>query len=101
MTYSTPTYANLESCDFQISSIRLFSPITETQIESAPELDDICNVIEEVVYLARLIIFEADSGDIQELLDTHYQELTIDELVKMHKQSRALKNSDSLDPLGI
>ncbi|GFT31134.1 hypothetical protein TNCV_3645321 [Trichonephila clavipes] len=38
-------------------------------------------VIEEVVNLPRQINLEVDSDDIQELLDSHNQELTIVELI--------------------
>ncbi|XP_023218164.1 uncharacterized protein LOC111620476 [Centruroides sculpturatus] len=47
------------------------------------EPDEIGDVIEEVVDLARQINLEVDSDDVQELLDSHNQELTIDELIEM------------------
>ncbi|GFW73853.1 hypothetical protein TNCV_48421 [Trichonephila clavipes] len=52
----------------------LFFSITETQVESVPDLEEIGNVIEEVVDLASQINSEVDSDDAQELLDSHYQE---------------------------
>ncbi|GFX93768.1 hypothetical protein TNCV_1589441 [Trichonephila clavipes] len=53
-------------------------------MESVPEPDEISNVIEEVVDLARQINLEVDSDDVQELLDSHNQELPIE---KMHEQN--------------
>ncbi|GFV99497.1 hypothetical protein TNCV_5078611 [Trichonephila clavipes] len=50
---------------------------SETQTESVPEPDEIGNLIEEVVYLVRLINLEVDSDDVQELLDSRNQELTM------------------------
>ncbi|GFU42563.1 hypothetical protein TNCV_4556761 [Trichonephila clavipes] len=48
------------------------------------EIDEIGNVIEEVVDLARQINLEIDCDDIQELLDSHNQGLTIDEEEQGH-----------------
>ncbi|GFW27106.1 hypothetical protein TNCV_93321 [Trichonephila clavipes] len=45
--------------------------------ESVPEPDEIGNLIEEVVHLAKQINLEVDSEEIQELLDSHNQEQTI------------------------
>ncbi|GFV97032.1 hypothetical protein TNCV_3526181 [Trichonephila clavipes] len=44
-----------------------------------------CDVIEEVVGLARQINLEVGSDDSQELLDSHNLELTKDELIEMHE----------------
>ncbi|GFW24435.1 hypothetical protein TNCV_606761 [Trichonephila clavipes] len=44
------------------------------------------NGIEEIVDLARQINLEVDNEDIQELLDSHNQELTMNELIEMHEQ---------------
>ncbi|GFW56947.1 hypothetical protein TNCV_161751 [Trichonephila clavipes] len=61
-----------------------------------PEPDEIGNMIEEVVDLFRKINLEVDSDDVQELLDSHYQELTINELIEMHEQD--MEEIESLDP---
>ncbi|GFW41864.1 hypothetical protein TNCV_5731 [Trichonephila clavipes] len=50
------------------------------------ETDEIGNVIEEVVDLARQINLGVDSDDVQELLNSHNQELAID---AMQEQSNA------------
>ncbi|GFV39937.1 tigger transposable element-derived protein 1 [Trichonephila clavipes] len=42
------------------------------------------------------INLEVNSGDFQELLDSHNQDLTINELVEMHEQEQGL---ESLDPV--
>ncbi|GFW76485.1 hypothetical protein TNCV_1582641 [Trichonephila clavipes] len=98
-TYSTPTYTNSELHNFQISSIHLFfSPITETQVESVLEPDEISNLIEEVIDLARQINLVVDSvGDVKEMLDSHNQELTIDELIEMHEQDQDIEELESLN----
>ncbi|GFV70654.1 hypothetical protein TNCV_3842333 [Trichonephila clavipes] len=44
------------------------------------------NMIEEVVDLARQINLEVYSDDMQELLDSRNQELTIDEFIEIHEQ---------------
>ncbi|GFW13077.1 hypothetical protein TNCV_3330091 [Trichonephila clavipes] len=51
--------------------------IPETQEKSVPELDEICNVIDEVVNFARQINLEMDNDDSQELLNSHNQTPTI------------------------
>ncbi|GFV87986.1 hypothetical protein TNCV_3241361 [Trichonephila clavipes] len=53
-----------------------------------------CNqnfVIEEVVNLSKQINLEVDSDDVQELLDTHNQELTMDE--------QDIEELESLEPV--
>ncbi|GFT22483.1 hypothetical protein TNCV_3274461 [Trichonephila clavipes] len=40
---------------------------------------------------------EADSDGIQELLDSHNRQLTMDELIEMHEQD--MEELDSLDPI--
>ncbi|GFX19022.1 hypothetical protein TNCV_323271 [Trichonephila clavipes] len=65
---NTSTYANSEIRGFQISTIRLSSPpifITETDVESVPESDEMGNLIEEVVNLARQINLEVDRDDVK------------------------------------
>ena len=39
------------------------------------------------------------SNDIQELLDCHNQELTIDELIEMNEQEKDIEELDFLDPV--
>ncbi|GFS53007.1 hypothetical protein TNCV_331311 [Trichonephila clavipes] len=46
--------------------------ITETQVESMPEPDEIGNLIEEVLHFASQINLEVDSDDVQELLVSHH-----------------------------
>ncbi|GFW75180.1 DUF4817 domain-containing protein [Trichonephila clavipes] len=42
---------------------------------------------------------EVVSDDVQELLDTHNQELTMDELIEMHEQEQDIEELESLDPV--
>ncbi|GFT89682.1 hypothetical protein TNCV_3137691 [Trichonephila clavipes] len=79
-------FSNLIDSSFFPSFLSFFFSIIKTQDESLVEPDEIGNFIEEVVDLARQINSEVDSDDVQELLDSHYQELTIDELVEIHEQ---------------
>ncbi|GFV25368.1 hypothetical protein TNCV_1146391 [Trichonephila clavipes] len=58
--------------------------ITETQAEPVAEPDEISNAIEEVADLVRQVNLEVDSN-VQELLDSHNQELIMHELIEMHK----------------
>lgn len=58
-------------------------------------------MIQEVVDFARQINLEEDSDDVQELLDSHNQELTIDELLEMREQVKVIEKLDSLDPVQI
>ncbi|GFW14162.1 hypothetical protein TNCV_3547511 [Trichonephila clavipes] len=83
-TYATPTYTNSESPPLN----------TDIQEESVTEPDDIDNFIEENVDLARQIHLEVDSDDVQELLDSYNQEITIDELIEMHEQLSMSSNAD-------
>ncbi|GFW38703.1 uncharacterized protein TNCV_3880701 [Trichonephila clavipes] len=59
--------------------------------------DEIGNENEEVVDLARQINLEVDSGHFQELLDSHNQKLTIDELIEVHEQE--IEKLESLHPV--
>ncbi|GFX73206.1 hypothetical protein TNCV_1245291 [Trichonephila clavipes] len=68
--------------DFQISSIRLL-------FESYPvRLPDKIGCVIEEVDLVKQINLEADSDDVQELLDFHKQELTMDELIEIREQKQ-------------
>lgn len=74
---------------------------TETQAEAVPGPDEISNVIKDVVELGRQINLEVDSDDVQELLDSHNEELTIDELITMREQEENIDNRESLDPVQL
>ncbi|GFX33540.1 tigger transposable element-derived protein 1 [Trichonephila clavipes] len=87
-----------------------FSNLTDTSYSPPPphhsnsgvtllELDEISILIEEVVDLARQINSEMDSDDVQELLDSHDQELTMDELIEMYEQKQAIEGLVSLHPV--
>ncbi|GFW18690.1 hypothetical protein TNCV_1369441 [Trichonephila clavipes] len=56
-------------------------------VESVPEPKEIGNWI-DVVDLAKQINLEVDSDDVQELQDSHNQELIFDELIEMREQSK-------------
>ncbi|GFX82204.1 hypothetical protein TNCV_33121 [Trichonephila clavipes] len=56
--------------------------------ESVPDPDEIGNLIEEVVNLAKQINLEVDIDGIYELLDFHNQELTIHEFIEKHEQEQ-------------
>ncbi|GFT87221.1 hypothetical protein TNCV_3543851 [Trichonephila clavipes] len=58
----------------------------DMQAESVPEPDEIGNLIEEVTNLARQINLEEDSDAVQELMDSHSQEQTMD-LIEIHEQN--------------
>ncbi|GFV36000.1 hypothetical protein TNCV_2867581 [Trichonephila clavipes] len=77
------TYANSELGDFQIQPTRLGlfypPPLTETQAELVLESDEIGNLIIKKLSIYRRNNLEVDNDDVQELLDSHNQELTIDE----------------------
>ncbi|GFV68531.1 hypothetical protein TNCV_3129871 [Trichonephila clavipes] len=53
--------------------------------------------IKEVVGLARQINLEVDDDDVQELLDSHDQELKMDELIEMREQEQDIEELVSLD----
>ncbi|GFY36036.1 hypothetical protein TNCV_4844081 [Trichonephila clavipes] len=67
--------------------------------ESALEPGKIGNVIKEVVDNSRQINLEVDSDDVQELLDSHKQEMTFDKLVEMHELEQDIEKLESLDPI--
>ncbi|GFX10029.1 uncharacterized protein TNCV_4101681 [Trichonephila clavipes] len=77
----------------------LLSGQTHQLAEPVPEPNEIGNVIEEVVDLARQINLEVDSDGVQELLDFYNQELTMDELIEMHEQEQDIEKLESLDPV--
>ncbi|GFX22702.1 uncharacterized protein TNCV_2994351 [Trichonephila clavipes] len=64
-----------------------------------PEPGEIGNLIEEVVNLARKINLEVDSDDVQELLDSHIQKLTMEDLTELHEQEQDIEELESLDPV--
>ncbi|GFX29144.1 hypothetical protein TNCV_3216791 [Trichonephila clavipes] len=51
---------------------------------------------QEVVDLTKQINLEVNSDDVQELLDFHNQELTIDKLIEMHEQEQDIEEPESL-----
>ncbi|GFU29298.1 hypothetical protein TNCV_3334921 [Trichonephila clavipes] len=61
------------------------------------EPDEIGNLIEEVINPARQKHLKVDSVNVQELLNSHNQELTIDELIEMHEQD--IEEVESEDPV--
>ncbi|GFV86041.1 hypothetical protein TNCV_670381 [Trichonephila clavipes] len=74
-----------------------FFPIIKTQAESLPEPIGIGNLIKEVADVAMQINSEVDNDDVQKLLDSHNQELTIDELTEMHEQEQDIEQLESVD----
>lgn len=58
---------------------------TETQGESVSDPEQIDRIIEEVVDIAKQLNLEVDNDGVHELLDSHNQELTIDEVIEMSK----------------
>ncbi|GFT23363.1 hypothetical protein TNCV_2016461 [Trichonephila clavipes] len=60
-------------------------PIIKTQTELVPKPDEIGNFIEDIVDFGREINLEVNSDEVQELQDSHHQELTVDELIEMHE----------------
>ncbi|GFU96720.1 hypothetical protein TNCV_839451 [Trichonephila clavipes] len=50
--------------------------------------DEIGQAIQEVVDLAMQINLEVDSNDVQEMLDSHNQELTADGLIEVHEPDK-------------
>ncbi|GFU40111.1 uncharacterized protein TNCV_3767761 [Trichonephila clavipes] len=63
-------------------------------MESMPEPYEIGNLIEEIIGY-RQINLEVDSDDVQELMDFHNQELTMNELIIMHEQEKDIKELGS------
>ncbi|GFW69963.1 hypothetical protein TNCV_1404161 [Trichonephila clavipes] len=61
------------------------------------KIGEIGNVSEEVVDLVRQINLEVNSNDVQELLNSYNQELTIDELIKTLEQD--IEKLESLKPI--
>ncbi|GFV17888.1 hypothetical protein TNCV_3409341 [Trichonephila clavipes] len=56
-------------------------------------------VLKLIMHLKKLLIvnLEVDNDDVQELLDSHNQEQTSDELIEMHKQLQGNEELQSLD----
>ncbi|GFW98716.1 tigger transposable element-derived protein 1 [Trichonephila clavipes] len=65
--------------------------------KSVPEPDEVGNLIEEVVNFERQINLEVDSDDIQELQNSHNQELTTDDFIAIHEQD--IEKFESLDSI--
>ncbi|GFW46468.1 hypothetical protein TNCV_4811561 [Trichonephila clavipes] len=49
--------------------------------------------------LARQINSEVDSDGVQELLDSHNQDLSMDELIEMYEQRLGIEELESLNPV--
>ncbi|GFT77004.1 uncharacterized protein TNCV_1099031 [Trichonephila clavipes] len=64
-----------------------------------PEPDEIGNLIEDIVDLARQINLEVDNEDVQEPLDPHNQELTMNALREMQEQEQVIEQLESLEPV--
>ncbi|GFX84274.1 hypothetical protein TNCV_3976191 [Trichonephila clavipes] len=75
-------------------SIRNISRPAVKALSEYKEIIEIGNVIEEVVCLISEINLEVDSDDVQELLDSHYQKLTIDELIEMSVHEQDIEELD-------
>ncbi|GFV49646.1 hypothetical protein TNCV_1959541 [Trichonephila clavipes] len=63
------------------------------------ELNEIGNVIEEVVDLARQINLEVDSDGVHEFTNYYNHELAIHEFMEVHKQEQNIGELASLDPV--
>ncbi|GFV86911.1 hypothetical protein TNCV_2198631 [Trichonephila clavipes] len=85
MGFSVQTFPSLTPTMRRYLADSSFPPIIETEVGSVSEAHVIGNVINEVVDPTRVINLEMDSNDVQELLDSHYQKLTIDELEQIPK----------------
>ncbi|GFU74214.1 hypothetical protein TNCV_4168051 [Trichonephila clavipes] len=53
----------------------------------------------EVVDLAKKTNLDVDNDNVQELLDSHSQELIMDEPIEMHEQGEDIEELESLDPV--
>ncbi|GFW26588.1 hypothetical protein TNCV_1165221 [Trichonephila clavipes] len=60
-------------------------------VKSVIEPNEIGNMIEIVADFTKQINLEMDGDDVQELLDSHNQEFTIDELIEMPEQEQAIE----------
>ncbi|GFU67037.1 hypothetical protein TNCV_4968861 [Trichonephila clavipes] len=81
----------------QARQIRGFhSPITFI-IVLIPKPDEIGILNEKVVRFVRQINSEVESDDVQDLLDSYNQKLTIDELPEMLEQEQEIEELKSLD----
>ncbi|GFX56654.1 hypothetical protein TNCV_494021 [Trichonephila clavipes] len=76
---------------FERNTIRLLTPLFL--------FNSLSLVIEEIFDLSRQINLEVDSSDILELLDSHKQELTINELIEMHEHD--IKKLGFFDPIHL
>ncbi|GFU72954.1 transposable element Tcb2 transposase [Trichonephila clavipes] len=90
---------------YQIWKWEIINPDDPVQ-DSGIKLLNYCIVIspghiEEVVDFARQINLEVDSDNVQELLDSHSQELTTNELIEMLKQEQVVEDIGSLDPVQL
>ncbi|GFV19113.1 hypothetical protein TNCV_3223311 [Trichonephila clavipes] len=81
-------YLDLREPGVQILSIRL-----KFEKKIVGKIDDIGNVFVETVDLGRQINLEVDSDSVQERLDSHNQNLIIDELIEMYEQEQDIRPS--------
>ncbi|GFW79332.1 uncharacterized protein TNCV_2477391 [Trichonephila clavipes] len=63
------------------------------------ELGEIGNLIEDDVDFARQINLGVDCDVVEELLDSHNLELTIDELIEIHEKEQDIAELESVDPV--
>ncbi|GFY02931.1 tigger transposable element-derived protein 1 [Trichonephila clavipes] len=75
------------------------SGMLSSKVESVPKPDKFCNLIEKVNDFTLRIHLEVNRDDIQELLDSHNQELTIDEPIEMYEEEQDIEKLESLDPV--
>ncbi|GFV25805.1 hypothetical protein TNCV_3867751 [Trichonephila clavipes] len=81
---------------FSANSSRVAS---KTDTESVPVPEEMGIGIEKVVDLARQINLEVDSVDVQKLLHSYNEKLTIDELIEMREQKQGIEELEFLDPV--
>ncbi|GFU54690.1 tigger transposable element-derived protein 1 [Trichonephila clavipes] len=92
--FDPSSFANPAPLDHADTSRDVLPRGGTSQTESVPELNEIGHGNEEVVDLARQTNSEVDSDDVQELLNSHNQELKMDDLIEMHEQ-----DIEFLDPV--
>ncbi|GFS73780.1 hypothetical protein TNCV_1458241 [Trichonephila clavipes] len=68
--------------------------LTGAKVESMLESDEMATVIEEFVDFARQKDLEVGINEFQELMASHYQELTFDEFIYRQSKKRVLLESE-------
>ncbi|GFX03012.1 hypothetical protein TNCV_3261581 [Trichonephila clavipes] len=84
---SRSTCSSLRSSACGNVSLNLATFIARAELERWERLD----LRFRGIILSRQINLEVDSDDVQELLDSHNQELTMDELIEMHEQEQDIE----------